>query len=366
VLLGGDRRLRNPSNVELSDALGLHQAPVSSESTFDLAIVGAGPAGLAAAVYGASGGLQTVVIDSVAVGGQAATSARIENYLGFPAGISGAELAERGRIQADKFGVRFLIPRRAIRLSERDGFHAIELDGREQLFARSVILALGVQYRRLPITALDDYEGLGIAYATDSAREQLRPGDDAVVVGGANSAGQAALALADDGRRVYLVVREDTLARTMAAYLRARIEQEPAIEVLLGHEVRTVDGTGHLEQVVVESTAAGGSTTLAAGALVILIGATPHTDWLTDRIDLDAGGFVLTGPALGSGLHDREPWSRLGRGPFLLETSLPGVFAVGDVRSGATRMAAPAVGEGGMAVRFVAEHLARTAPASSA
>jgi len=365
VLLGGERRLRNPSNAALSDALGLHHLSVSSESTFDLVIVGAGPAGLAAAVYGASGGLQTVVIDSVAVGGQAATSARIENYLGFPAGISGAELAERSRIQADKFGVRFLIPRRAIGLWERDGFHAIELDGGEELFGRSVILALGVQYRRLPITGLDDYEGLGIAYATDSAREQLRSGDDAVVVGGANSAGQAALALADNGRRVYLVVREDTLARTMAAYLRGRIEQEPAIEVLLGHEVRTVDGTGHLEQVVVQRTATGASTTLAAGALVILIGATPHTDWLADRIDLDATGFVLTGTALGSDLHDREPWSRLGRGPFLLETSVPGVFAVGDVRSGGTRMAAPAVGEGGMAVRFAAEHLARTAPAPS-
>src|SRR5262249_15165840 len=214
VLLGGDRRLRNPSNAELSDALGLHQAPVSSESTFDLVIVGAGPAGLAAGVYGASGGLSTVALDAVAVGGQAATSARIENYLGFPAGISGAELAERGRIQADKFGVHFMIPRRAVALTELDGFHRLELDSGDELHAAAVILGLGVQSRRFPIPGLADYEGLGVSYATDSAREQLRTGDHAVVVGGANSAGQAALALAGDRRHVYLVVREETLART--------------------------------------------------------------------------------------------------------------------------------------------------------
>jgi thioredoxin reductase (NADPH) len=362
VLLGGTRAVSNPSNAELADALGLQQAPLPSETTFDLVIVGAGPAGLAASVYGASSGFSTVVLDAVAVGGQAATSARIENYLGFPAGISGAELAERCRIQADKFGVHFVIPRRAIRLSERAGFYKLDLDNDDELVARAAILALGVQYRRLPIPSLADYEGLGVAYATDSAREQLRPGDDAMVVGGANSAGQAALALAEDGRHVYLVAREDTLARTMAAYLRDRIEHEPAIEVLLGHQVRSVKGDDHLERVVLEQTTTGDRQTRTAGALVVLIGATPHTDWLPDSIALDSDGFVLTGPDLGTGLRDREPWQQLGRDPFLLETSLPGVFAVGDVRSGGTRMAAPAVGEGGMAVRLAAEHLARTTP----
>jgi thioredoxin reductase (NADPH) len=265
-------------------------------------------------------------------------------------------------MQADKFGARFMIPRRAVSLSEQGGFHLIELDDGKALIGRAVILALGVQYRRLPIARLSDYEGLGVAYATDSAREQLRGGDDAVVVGGANSAGQAALALAEDGRHVYLVAREDTLARTMAAYLRDRIDREPRVEVLAGHEVRGVEGNGHLERVVVEKTAVGTGRTLTAGALVVLIGATPHTDWLPGAVALDADGFVLTGPALGPALRDREPWNNLGRDPFLLETSLPGVFAVGDVRSGGTRMAAPAVGEGGMAVRFVAEHLARTSP----
>jgi CRP-like cAMP-binding protein len=175
VLLGGTRVMRNPDNAELADALGLHQTPAASETTFDLVVVGAGPAGLAAAVYGASSGLSTAVLDAVGVGGQAAASARIENYLGFPAGISGAELAERGRIQADKFGARFLVPRRAVGLSERDGSHVIELDNGDALQARALILALGVQYRRLPIPGLASYEGLGVAYATDSAREQLRP-----------------------------------------------------------------------------------------------------------------------------------------------------------------------------------------------
>jgi len=365
VLLGGTRLLQNPSNAELADPLGLRQERIPGETTFDLVVVGGGPAGLAAGVYGASGGLTTVIVDAVAVGGQAATSARIENYLGFPAGISGAELAERSRIQADKFGVRFMIPRRVVGLAERDGFHELELDGGDELLARAVILALGVQYRRLPIPALADYEGLGVTYAIDSARQQLRPGDDAVVVGGANSAGQAALALADDGRRVYLVVRENTLARTMAAYLRERIANDPAVEVLLDHEVRSVEGEDHLERVEVGGTSSSDRRIVRAGALVVLIGATPHTDWLQGKVVLDADGFVLTGPALGNSHRHREPWNRLDRDPFLLETSLPGVFAVGDVRSGGTRMAAPAVGEGGMAVRLAAEHLARTTTSPS-
>jgi thioredoxin reductase (NADPH) len=361
VLLGGTRVLANPSNAELADALRIHEAAPAGGITFDLVIVGAGPAGLAAGVYGASSGLSTLVLDAVAVGGQAATSARIENYLGFPAGISGAELAERSRIQADKFGVRFMIPCRAAGLSERGGFYLLALEDGGELLARAVILAIGVQYRQLPVPGLADYEGLGVAYAIDSAREQLRPGDDAVVVGGANSAGQAALALAENGGHVYLVARENSLARTMAAYLRERIANEPTIDVLLGHEIRGVDGTDHVERVEVEETRSATRRTLDVGAVIVLIGATPHTDWLKDEIALDPEGFVLTGPALGVGLRNVPPWNMLGRDPFLLETSLPGVFAVGDVRSGGTRMAAPAVGEGGMAVRFAAEHLARVA-----
>lgn len=275
-----------------------------------------------------------------------------------------AELAERGRLQAVKFGAHIMVPRGAVGLEERDGFHIVKLDDGDKLLARSVTLALGVQYRRLPIPRLAEYEGLGVAYAVDSAREQLRPGDAVVVVGGANSAGQIALGLAEDGRKVHLVVRADTLDLSMARYLRSRIA-ESSIEVLLGHEVRKVSGDGHLENVIVEKLAASGEhRIITAGALVVLIGAAPRTDWLAGTVDLDEEGFVLTGSALEDDVREREPWSRLGRAPFLLETSRPGVFAVGDVRSGSTRMVASAVGDGGMAIRFVAEYLRRTPPSA--
>jgi thioredoxin reductase (NADPH) len=360
VMLGGGTLLHNPTNAELISAIGLNQRAVPAEKLYDLVVVGAGPAGLAASVYAASGGLRTTMLDAVAIGGQAATSARIENYLGFPAGVSGAELAERAKLQAEKFHVRIMVPTRAVGLAERDGFHVIALADGDELLGRSVILALGVQYRRLPIPRITDYEGLGVAYAADSARQQLRPGDAAVVVGGANSAGQTALSLAEEGWSVYLVVRADSLTRSMARYLRERIEQDPKVEVLLGHEVRELQGEGHLERVTVEYAPTGERRTLKAGALVILIGAEPRTEWLSGHLALDAERFVLTGPQLPPGLRERDPWDKLGRGPFLVETSRPGVFAVGDVRSGSTKMVAPAVGEGGMAVRFAAEHLART------
>jgi thioredoxin reductase (NADPH) len=353
--------LRNPTNAELAGAIGLQQRSVQAERIYDLVVVGAGPAGLAASVYAGSGGLLTAMLDAVAIGGQAATSARIENYLGFPAGVSGAELAERAKIQAEKFHVHIMVPVRAVGLTERDGFHIITLDGGGELLARSVVLALGVQYRRLPIDRIADYEGLGVAYAADSAREQLRPSDAAaVVVGGANSAGQTALSLAEEGRRVYLVVRADGLERSMARYLRDRIQRDPNVEVLFGHEVRGLAGDSHLEKVTIEDIRTGDRRTLTVGGLVILIGAEPRTEWLSAQLALDTEGFVLTGPQLGSGLREQDPWAKLGRGPFLVESSRPGVFAVGDVRSGSTKMVAPAVGEGGMAVRFAAQHLARS------
>jgi thioredoxin reductase (NADPH) len=357
VLVRGGKLLRNPDNAELAGAIGLHVSRLPVEKTYDLVVIGAGPGGLAAGVYAASGGLRTAILDAEAVGGQAATSARIENYLGFPAGLSGADLAERARLQATKFGAHIMVPRRAVGLTERDGFHVVSLEDGDELLARSVILALGVQYRRLPIPRLAEYEGLGVAYAVDSAREQLRPGEAVVVVGGANSAGQAALAFAEEARRVHIVVRGDGLERSMARYLRDRIA-DCGLEVLPGHEVREVGGDAHLERITVENVGTGERRTLDAGALVVLIGAVPRTDWLAGAVALDEDGFVLTGPSLPAALREREPWAHIGRAPFLLETSRPGVFAVGDVRSGSTRMVAPAVGEGGMAVRFVAEHLA--------
>jgi thioredoxin reductase (NADPH) len=359
VLLGSGKFLRNPTNFELAGAIGLRESRVASEKTYDLVIIGAGPGGLAAGVYGAAGGLRTAILDAVAVGGQAATSARIENYLGFLAGLSGAELAERARLQAIKFGAQIMVPRGATRLLERDGFHVVAVDDGSELLARSVILALGVQYRRLPVPRLAEYEGLGVAYAVDSARQQLRPEDAVVVIGGANSAGQAILSLAEEGRTAYLVVRADSFERSMARYLRSRIA-DSAVEVLLGHEVREVSGDGHLERVTVENVTTGERRQISAGGLIVLIGAAPRTDWLAGGISLDADGFVPTGADLGPDIRGAEPWTRLGREPFLLETSRPGVFAVGDVRSGSTRMVAAAVGDGGMAIRFVAEYLART------
>jgi thioredoxin reductase (NADPH) len=361
VLLEASRYLINPTNEELAAATGPRARPRAQGRTYDLAVVGAGPGGLAASVYGAAGGLSTVLFDAVAVGGQAATSGRIENYLGFPTGISGAELAERSLLQAEKFGVEIAVPSRVVGLDERDGFYLIALEGGEELPAKVVVLALGVQYRRLPIEGLGDYEGNGIAYAVDVTRGELAPGRAVVVVGGANSAGQAALTLADDGHHVFLIVRAESLAGGMARYLRDRIARDPTIDVLPGHEVRAVRGGEHLEQVIVEKTSDGERQTLAAGAMVVLIGAQPRTEWLVGEVALDEDGFILTGPQLGTLLAQREPWRTLGREPFLVETSRPGVFAVGDVRSGSTKMVAPAAGDGGMAVRFAGAHLARTA-----
>jgi thioredoxin reductase (NADPH) len=359
VLLGDGERIENPGNARLAEVVGINRAGAVPGETADLAVVGAGPGGLAAAVYAASGGLRTVILESTAVGGQASTSARIENYLGFPAGISGAELAERAALQASKFNVQVLVPREARALRQRAELYVLELDDGEALAARAVIVATGVRYRRLSAPNVEDYEGSGVAYAAATAKQQIRDGDAAVVVGGANSAGQMALALAEDGHRVHMVVRGGSLATSMAAYLRERIALDPAVQVRLHHEVRELGGDGHLERVVVEDTRSGERRELQAGAMVVLIGAVPATEWLRGELELDDGGFIVTGPALAAEILASEPWPMLGRLPLALETSRPGVFAVGDVRAGSTKMVAPAVGDGGMAVRLAAEHLAQ-------
>jgi thioredoxin reductase (NADPH) len=300
VLFEPARFLINPTNEELAAAAGLRAPQAAPGRTYDLAVVGGGPGGLAASVYGAAGGLSTILIDAVAVGGQAATSGRIENYLGFPAGLSGAELAERSLLQAEKFDAQISVPSRAVGLGERDGFYVVTLENGDELVAKVVVLALGVQYRRLPIEGLEHYEGNGIVYAVDVARGSLSPGAPAVVVGGANSAGQTALTLAEDGHHVFLVVRGRSLADSMARYLRDRIARHPAVDVLLGHQVRGVSGGERLEEVIVEETSSGERQTLAAGALVVLIGAQPRTEWLAGEIALDEDGFIITGPQLGT------------------------------------------------------------------
>lgn len=351
VILAEDQIYRNPSNSGLARAVGL-APPATREGVCDLVVVGAGPAGLAAAVYGASEGLDTVAVDAVATGGQAGTSSRIENYLGFPSGISGAELAERASLQAEKFGARISVPIEAIEL--RDDGEGIEIglvDG-GTLGARAIVVATGVRYRRLPVPRLEELEATSVYYAATPIEAQLCAGTPTVVVGGGNSAGQATLFLAEHARPLSLVVREHRLDENMSRYLVERIERDPRIEVLVHSEVRELIGEKRLEAIVVEDALGGERHTLDAHALFVFIGADPHVRWLDGGVALDDGGYVLTGRDVPSERVD-------GREPLMLESSRPGVFAVGDVRSGSIKRVASAVGEGAMAVRMVHEYLGR-------
>ncbi len=349
VVIWGERVLRNPSNVELAAVLGLREV-ASPTQVCDLVIVGAGPAGLAAAVYGASEGLATVALDGVATGGQASTSSRIENYLGFPSGISGAELAERATIQARKFGARLAVGAEATALERRDGHYAIALDDGKTLETRTVVVATGARYRKLPVERLSEFEGAGVYYAATLMEAQLCAGDAVAVVGGGNSAGQATVFLAEHARHVYLLLRHDDLGRDMSRYLADRIERTPGVEVLAQTEVRGLAGDEAFDGVVVEHTPSGERRRLDVRELFVFIGAAPCTGWLNDAVALDERGYVLTGPDAARAAATDEP-------PLLLETSLPGVLAVGDVRSGSIKRVASAVGEGAMAVRLVHEHL---------
>ena len=350
VIWRGTQVLRNPSNAELARALGLKH-DLAPPATTDLMVVGAGPSGLAAAVYGSSEGLRTVCVDAVATGGQAATSSRIENYLGFPAGISGAELADRGIIQAEKFGAQIDVPCPAVGLGrDDDGVHVVHLDDGTSLRARTVVIATGARYRRLPVARLDELEGAGVFYAATTMELQLCKGDPVVVVGGGNSAGQATVFLSQYTQVVRLLIRGDDLGANMSRYLVDRIERIPNVEVWRHTEVRELLGEGRLDAVVAEDTSTGERHELDARALFVFIGAEPHTGWLGGAIALDAKGFVLTG-------RDAAPYAEEGQ-PLPLETSRPGILAVGDVRSGSIKRVASAVGEGSMAVRLVHEHLA--------
>jgi thioredoxin reductase (NADPH) len=342
--------LRNPSNEQLARLLGL-RTRVETESVWDLVLVGAGPAGLAAAVYGASEGLRTLVLDAVATGGQAERTSRIENYLGFPAGLSGSELAERATLQARKFGAQILVPAEATGLGLGEGRHSVRLDDGSVVAARVVVIASGVRYRRLELPRLDELEVSSVFYAATQMEARVCLGDPVVVVGGGNSAGQAAVFLARHAAHVRLVVRERSLGENMSRYLADRIERCSGIDVLLHHEIRELIGGAALAKVIVEDTETEERNELPARALFVFIGALPHTRWLEGQLALDDGGYLLTG-------RDAVPDAD-GPAPALLETSRPGVLAVGDVRSGSTMRVASAVGEGAMAIRLVHRRLDR-------
>lgn len=342
--------LRNPSNRQLADTIGIHQ-PLQ-DKVFDLAVVGAGPAGLGAAVYGASEGLQTVVLEHTSPGGQARGSMRIENYLGFPMGVTGDELTGRATLQARKFGAHLSVPSRATRLSFDDGFPALYLEDGERITARCVLIATGAEYRRLDVPGFEEFEGSGVYYAATPAEATICSGEEVVVVGGGNSAGQAAVYLAEHVRRVLLVIRGDDLNKNMSSYLVHRIGQTRKIELLRSTKIERVSGNGHLECVDLINSKTQEERTVRTPAVFSFIGALPRTEWLPPAIERDERGFVRTGPELAgsAGWTDR-------RQPFLLETSHPGVFAAGDVRSGSAKRVAAAVGEGAMAVQLVHEYL---------
>ena len=350
VIWRGNQVLRNPSNEELAQMIGLRARSVA-EDVCDLLVVGAGPAGLAAAVYGASEGLGTVALDAVATGGQAGTSPRIENYLGFPSGISGAELADRAEIQAEKFGARISVPAEATALDERDGYYVVRFDDGSEATARTVLITTGARYRKLDVPRLEELEGTCVYYAATMMEAHLCHGDPVAVVGGGNSAGQATLFLAQHTTKVTLLIRHEDLGRDMSRYLADRIERSPKVEVLRTTEVRELDGDRALEALVVENNQTGERRRIEARELFVFIGAKPHTGWLGDKLALDDRGFVLTGRAVRPA--ENGEGQDAGHEPYLLETSLPGVFAAGDVRSGSIKRVASAVGEGAMAIRLV-------------
>jgi thioredoxin reductase (NADPH) len=350
--------LVNPSNRQIADAFGL-MMPIAPGEVFDVAVVGGGPAGLAAAVYASSEGLSTVVVEDEAVGGQAGTSSMIRNYPGFSQGISGATLAQEMRRQAWAFGTTFLYMRQAQSLSRTDGHYRLALSGGGALTSRTVIIATGVAYRRLDIPALEDLQGRGVFYGAAVSEAPAMRGRNAFVVGGGNSAGQAALYLARWAKNVTILVQAPSLAASMSDYLIRQIGATPNIEV--SYRVQVADGSGtdgHLQSLVLEDTDSGARRTVLADALFVLIGAQPRTQWLGEAVARDRWGFIRTGPDLPAGTHVRWP---VGRPPLPLETSLPGVFAAGDVRQGSVKRVASAVGEGAATIPLVHHHLARAA-----
>jgi thioredoxin reductase (NADPH) len=358
VICDGRTVLRNPSTQKLADCLGLNVS-IDSSLVRDLIIVGAGPSGLAAAVYAASEGLDALLIETEAPGGQAGSSSKIENYLGFPTGVSGQELASRAIHQAQKFGAKMMVAHRVVRLDCDRRPYKVVLDNGNVLAARAIVIATGAQYNRPAIAKLKMFEGQGVYYGATYVESQLCESEDVVVVGGGNSAGQAAVFLSQTARKVYMLVRSGGLAETMSRYLIQRITENPAIELRCNTEIVTLGGETLLECVSWVDKETGETSTHEIHHVFIMTGASPRTDWLRGCLALDDKGFILTGRDLGapawSGTSIAWP---LSRPPQMLETSLPGVFAVGDVRSGNVKRVASAVGEGAISVHLVHRALA--------
>jgi thioredoxin reductase (NADPH) len=353
---GGKFHLK-PTIAQFANCLGL-TAVLEPEHVYDLVVVGAGPAGLAAAVYAASEGLDVLLADSIAAGGQAGTSSLIENYLGFPSGISGAELTRNALIQAQRFGAQVTVPTTVKALGVEGGDRIVTLVDGQRLRTRCVLVASGVAYRKLDVSRFDEFDRAGIYYAATDMEARLCEGEEVVVVGGGNSAGQAVVFLAGRASRVHLIIRGDDLGRNMSRYLVDRVEGLENVTIYRRTTVSALEGNGHLSAVQL-SNHSSKPERLETSSLFLFIGADPKTEWLRNCVDLDRKGFVVTGTSLPQETADNERWQASGRTPFLLETSLPGVFAAGDVRSGSTKRVAAAVGEGAMAVSFVHAHLGR-------
>jgi thioredoxin reductase (NADPH) len=348
VIFGRGVVVTDPTPDKVARLLGLNLDYQNDES-FDVLIVGGGPAGVAAGVYAGAEGLSALVVEDVAIGGQAGTSSRIENYMGFPTGISGADLVWRGEVQAMKFGTRFAMPRRVVLLERlEDESFCATFDSGQRVRATAVVVATGVQYRRLPISRLEDLEGAGIYYAATEIEARYCKGTEAVIIGGGNSAGQAAMFLSRSARCVRVLVRGASLAASMSSYLSSRLEADPRIAIEFGADVTALHGGDHLEAVTIRTAKTGGTRVVDTRALFIMVGALPNTEWLSGLVDLDEKGFVITGSGAASAAS-----------PFA--TSRPGIFAVGDVRAGSVKRVASSVGEGSVVISKVWEFVNRNA-----
>jgi thioredoxin reductase (NADPH) len=351
VICRGTDVMRNPANSRIADCLGLNEG-IDEARVNDLVIVGAGPGGLAAAVYGASEGLEVLVLESNVPGGQAGSSSRIENYLGFPTGISGLDLTGRAYAQALKFGAHILVAKGATRLSCDGPRYTVEMDGGPRIQARSIIIASGAEYRKPALENLSAFEGAGVYYVASAMEAQLCAGEEVAIVGGGNSAGQAAVFLAASARRIHMLVRGPGLAETMSRYLIRRIEENPAIVLRTNTEIVSLEGDGKLARVSWRDDAGGETETHDLQHVFLMTGAVPNTRWLAGCLALDEKGFVKTGSDLSPDELATAKWP-LARPPYLLETSRPRIFAVGDVRCGSIKRVGSAVGEGSIAVAFV-------------